>query len=97
MNYSRFNYNTIYSQNLTINGDINLTPKWKIGYNTGYNFNDKKIAYTQFEVSRLLHCWALNFSWIPDGIRKSFYFSLKANSSILQSLKVEKRRYWWDQ
>ncbi len=97
LNYYRSNYKTVYAQNMTLRGDVNLTPKWKIGCSTGYNFNEKKIAYTQFEVSRLLHCWALNFSWIPDGYRKSFVFSLKANSSILQSLKVDKKRYWWDQ
>lgn len=97
LNYSRANFVTMYTQNFTIRGDVNLTPKWKIGCSSGYNFNENKIAYTQFEVSRLLHCWALNFTWIPDGIRKSFFFSLKVNSSVLQSLKVEKRRNWWDQ
>ncbi len=96
-NYTRSFYQTNYIQNLTLRGDINLSPKWKIGCSTGYNFNEKKLAYTQFEISRMLHCWALNFSWIPDGYRKSFVFSLKANSSILQSLKVDKKRYWFDQ
>lgn len=97
LNYSRVDYKTRYFQTMSFNGDINITPKWKVGCNSGYDFEQKKIAYTQFEVSRLLHCWALNFSWIPDGLRKSFMFSIKANSSILQSLKVDKKRYWFDQ
>jgi hypothetical protein len=95
--YNRSNFNTLFSQTFNFNGDFNLTPKWKIGASSGYDFNEKKISYTQFEVSRLLHCWALNFTWIPDGIRKSFTFSLKANASILQSLKVDKKRNWFDQ
>jgi lipopolysaccharide export system protein LptA len=97
MNYARQNYKTSYLQTFSFRGDFNLTPKWKVGCSSGYDFSQKKISYTQFEVSRLLHCWALNFSWIPDGIRKSFTFSIKANSSILQSLKVDKKRYWFDQ
>jgi hypothetical protein len=97
LNYSRSNYKSLYSQTFSFSGDFNLSPKWKIICSSGYDFNQKKISYTQFEVSRLLHCWALNFSWIPDGVRKSFTFSLKANSSLLQSLKVDKKRYWFDQ
>lgn len=96
MNYSRLNYRTQYLHNFSLGGDFNLTPKWKIGCNSGYDFLNKKIAYTQFNVSRSLHCWALSFNWIPDGIRKSFTFSLHANSSMLQDLKVNKRRYWFD-
>ncbi len=97
LQYTRANYKTIYAQTFTLSGDFNLTPKWKIGCSSGYDFYQKKIAYTQFDISRLLHCWALNFSWIPDGIRKSFTFSLKVNSSMLQSLKVDKKRNWFDQ
>lgn len=97
LNYNRNNYKPQYNQTFTFSGDFNLTPKWKIGCNSGYDFNQKKIAYTQFEISRLLHCWALNFSWIPDGIRKSFTFSLKVNSGMLQALKVDKKRNWFDQ
>ena len=97
LQYTRANYKTAYAQTFTLSGDFNLTPKWKIGCSSGYDFYQKKIAYTQFDISRLLHCWALNFSWIPDGIRKSFTFSLKVNSSMLQSLKVDKKRNWFDQ
>jgi hypothetical protein len=97
LTYSRLNYVTRYNQTFSIGGDFNVSPKWKVGASSGYDFFEKKIAYTQFDISRLLHCWALNFSWIPDGVRKSFIFSLKVNSSILQSLKVDKKRYWFDQ
>ena len=97
LQYTRANYKTAYAQTFTLSGDFNLTPKWKIGCSSGYDFYQNKIAYTQFDISRLLHCWALNFSWIPDGIRKSFTFSLKVNSSMLQSLKVDKKRNWFDQ
>lgn len=96
-NYSRLNYKTNHIHTFSFNGDVNITPKWKIGCNSGYDFQQKRIAYTQFEVSRLLHCWAMTFSWIPDGFRKSFTFSLRANSSVLQSLKVDKKRNWFDQ
>lgn len=96
INYSLNNYKSRYTHNLSAGGSFNLTPKWKVGCRSGYDFEQKKISYTQIDISRSLHCWALNFSWIPDGIRKSFTFSLYANSSMLQSLKVNKRRFWYD-
>ncbi|MES2618813.1 MAG: putative LPS assembly protein LptD [Bacteroidota bacterium] len=97
MNYSLFDYKSNYQHNFGISGDFNLTPKWKIGCNTGYDFLQKKMAFTQFKVTRSLHCWALSFDWIPDGVRKSFSFSLYANSSMLQDLKIKKNRLWNDQ
>jgi len=97
LNYTRLNYKTVVRQTFTFGGDFNLSPKWKIGLNSGYDFLENDISYTQVEISRLLHCWALNFSWIPVGFRKSFNFSLKANASMLQSLKVDKKRSWFDQ
>ncbi len=95
--YLRANYKTDYNQTFSISGDFSITPKWKVGCNSGYDFNVKKISYTQFSISRNLHCWALSFNWIPDGVRKSFEFSLRANSSTLQDLKVKKLRQWFDQ
>lgn len=95
--YSRNNYKSSHEHTLNLNGSFNLSPKWKVGCNTGYDFKQKTLTYTQFEISRYLHCWALNFSWIPDGFRKSFMFSLRVNSSVLESLKVDKKRFWFDQ
>ncbi len=94
--YIRANYTTLINQTFSIGGDLNVTPKWKVGCNSGYDFNLKRVSYTQFSVSRNLHCWALSFNWIPDGIRKSFEFTLRANSATLQDLKVRKMRGWYD-
>src|SRR5690606_2907454 len=37
---------------LNIYGDVNLTPKWKVQYNSGYDFKAKKITLTQFNIYR---------------------------------------------
>ncbi len=97
INYFRARTQNPYVQTFSLNGDFNLTPKWKIGATSGYDFDQKKISYTQLNVTRNLHCWALSFNWIPDGFRKSFSFTLRANSSTLQDLKVSKNRLWSDQ
>ncbi|MBC7426481.1 MAG: LPS-assembly protein LptD [Bacteroidia bacterium] len=95
--YARNNYRTTWTPTLSFHGDLNVTENWKVGYNSGYDFNNKKIAYTQFNITRNLHCWVLDFQWIPDGIRKSFQFSIHVNSAKLAALKVSKKRNWYDQ
>jgi len=99
------NYSLRYSDNqnvkkidnlLNFSGDISLTENWKISVTSGYDFTQKQIAYTSVDLIRDLHCWQFNFNWIPLGERKSFFFVLRAKSSMLQDLKLNKRGFWFD-
>jgi hypothetical protein len=81
---------------VNISGDLNVTPQWKVGYNTGYIINQKAFSFSQFTVTRDLHCWQISFRWIPDGLRKSWFFTLSPKSGILQDLKLNKR-VWWNE
>ncbi|MFH1321263.1 MAG: putative LPS assembly protein LptD [Bacteroidota bacterium] len=83
-------------QSLNFNGDIKLTPKWKIGFRSGYDFINKKMTYTSIDFYRDLHCWELAFNWIPIGFRKSYNLSLNVKSSVLQDLKLTRKREWYD-
>lgn len=86
----------VVKQTLNFNGDVNLTEKWKIGFRSGYDFDNKEIAYTSIDVYRDLHCWEMRFNWIPYGFHQSFNFSLNVKSSILQDLKLNKRKSYYD-
>lgn len=85
---------TVINNVINLSGDLSLTPQWKIGYNTGYIINQKAFSFSQFTISRDLHCWQIQFQWIPDGIRKSWMFTLSPKSGILQDLKLNKRVLW---
>lgn len=82
----------VSNNSLMISGDIDLTPKWKVGVSTGYDFKGKGITYTQFRFDRDLESWDLNFSWVPFSDRASWYFFVGIKSSLLSDLKYEKRR-----
>jgi hypothetical protein len=84
------------TQTLNFNGNVSLTAKWKIGFNSGWDFKIKKLTYTSVNISRDLHCWQMRFSWIPLGSRQSYSFTISAKSSILSDLKYEKRKSWYD-
>jgi hypothetical protein len=83
-------------QTLNFNGDFNLTKKWKIAYNSGYDLRLKQITFTTIDITRDLHCWQFTFNWIPFGPRQSFLFTINVKSSILQELKLTRRREWYD-
>lgn len=84
------------SQMVRINGDFSLTPKWKFGYSTGYDFQQKEITATSFNLSRDLHCWEMTFSCIPFGTHQSYSFQINVRSSLLQDLKLMKKDSWYD-
>lgn len=81
---------------LNFNGDFNMTPKWKIGFTSGYDFQQRDFSYTSVSIYRDLHCWEMSMSWIPFGARQSYNFSINVKSSTLKDLKLTKRRDFQD-
>lgn len=86
----------LYSQNLMVAGDLNLTPRWKLAVSTGYDFTSKSLTITSIDIYRDLHCWEMRLNTIPFGDRKSFNFSLNVKASILQDLRLQRRRDYRD-
>ena len=80
------------TRSLDVNGDITLTDNWKIGFRTGYDFERKALSYTTINMFRDLHCWQLNVFWVPFGFQRSYTIGLGAKASILNDLKLDRRR-----
>jgi len=85
-----------YIQSLSVRGDVHLTPNWRIGFRSGYDFDNHKLTYTSIDVYRDLHCWEMTFNWIPMGFRQSYNFTIRVKSSVLQDLKLTRRRHHLD-
>lgn len=83
-------------QTLNFNGDVNITKKWKIGFTSGYDFENKDVSYTSLDIYRDLHCWEMMFNWIPIGPRQSYNLTIRVKSPLLQDLKINKKRDWRD-
>jgi hypothetical protein len=82
---------TSNSNTVMLSGDVNVTKGWKVQYNTNYDLRAGKIAITSFAIYRDLHCWDLNFQWVPFGVYKSYNVTLKVKAAILQDLKLSKK------
>nr|WP_235817118.1 MULTISPECIES: putative LPS assembly protein LptD [Bacteroides] len=76
---------------LNINGNIKISNKWAINFNSGYDFESKEIVQTAFNITRDLHCFSMSASLSPFGRWKYYNFTIRANASILQDLKWEQR------
>lgn len=98
-------YNFIYNkpafteniqQTLSFNGDINVTENWKVGMNSGFDLKQMKFTYTSMNIYRNLHCWEIRLNMVPFGFRKSYSLDINVKSSILQDLKLSRKRDWFD-
>jgi lipopolysaccharide assembly outer membrane protein LptD (OstA) len=85
-----------YTQSLLFSGDVNVTKNWKIGFNSGYNLDTKEFTPTQLNIYRDLHCWDLSINWIPFGTYQSYRVDLKVKASILQDLKLTRRKDFYN-
>ncbi|GGZ40761.1 organic solvent tolerance protein OstA [Echinicola pacifica] len=87
---------TNITQALNVSGDVSLSDKWKVNFNTGFDFSTDKITQTMIGIARDLHCWQMNVSWIPFGAFTSYNIDIRVKASILQDLKVSRRRSFFD-
>jgi lipopolysaccharide assembly outer membrane protein LptD (OstA) len=76
---------------LNLHGDFSVTPKWKVTFQSGYDFKQKEVVMTSFNIYRDLHCWDMSFGWMPFGRYRSYNVTIRAKASILQDLKLTKR------
>ena len=83
--------NDFSTNSLMISSNLSLTPKWKVGVSSGYDFKQKGFTYTQLRFDRDLDSWRLNFSWVPFSQRASWNFFIGIKSGLLSDLKYEKR------
>ena len=83
-------------QTLTVNGDVSFSPKWKVGFSTGWDFTNHGLSYTSLNIYRDLHCWEMRFNWIPIGNYKSWNFTINVKAQALQDLKLTKKKDYRD-
>ncbi|WP_316839712.1 putative LPS assembly protein LptD [Pedobacter gandavensis] len=87
--------NTRLTNNLSFNGDANITPKWKVTFDSGWNFDTNNFSITRFGIYRDMHCWDMSFSWIPFGTQQMYSVDIKVKASVLQDLKLSKRKNYY--
>ena len=91
-NKETMEYDMKLSHNLSLSGSISLTDEWKLNCSTSYDFTTNKLATVNCSVTRDLHCWTMSASFIPVGTYRSYNFTIRVKSSMLQDLKYEQQQ-----
>jgi hypothetical protein len=98
LNYSRLPMTPTTKKNFTINqtlqfsGDLALSQAWKINFSSGYDIQNKAFTQTSISLTRDLHCWTAALNWIPFGYYTAYNFTIRVKASVLQDLKMERRK-----
>jgi hypothetical protein len=99
--YGTFNkekreYNYQVNQTLGISGSISPTKGWDFSFSTSYDFDNKRFATMQCNITRKMHCWQMTASIIPIGPYQSYNFMISVSSSLLRDLKYSQSSNYRD-
>jgi hypothetical protein len=84
------------THNATFSGNVSVTPNWKLELYSGYNFTEKQLTLTQVNIYRDLHCWEIRLGAVPFGPNKNYNFTINVKATVLQDLKLMRRRDFRD-
>jgi LPS-assembly protein len=87
---------TDVTSNVSFNNTFSLTPKWMFSTNGYYDLGTMELTMFTMSVSRDMHCWQLSVNVTPIGNYKYFNISISPKSAILQDLKVNRTRYFYN-
>ena len=85
-------FKTIAPHTINFNGNVELSPGWRVGVNSGYDITNKKLAYTVLNFRRDLKSWFMTFTWRPLPPYTSWYFYIGIKASVLSDIKYERRK-----
>ncbi|WP_232734689.1 putative LPS assembly protein LptD [Polaribacter sp. ALD11] len=77
---------------IMFSGNVELSPKWKMGYSSGYDVKGGAFTFSRFNFTRDLDSWNFNFNWVPFGTNSSYTFFIGVKSSVLSDLKWDKNK-----
>lgn len=83
--------NKIIGNSIMISANADITPKWKAGVSTGYDFVQKGVTFTQLRFERDLLSWRMDFNWSPFGTNANWGFFIGIKSGVLSDIKWDKR------
>lgn len=81
---------TITANSVMISANTDLTPQWKVGISTGYDFVQKGVTYTQLRFERDLLSWRMSLNWTPFGTNANWNFFIGIKSGVLSDIKWDK-------
>ena len=89
-------FEKIFSSNLNFGGSFLLSPKWNFMVNGFFDLDTKKLQTFTMNISRDMHCWQMAISITPVGLYRFFSINISPKSSMLQDLKINRTRTFFN-
>jgi hypothetical protein len=89
-------FKTNVSSNISFNNSFSLTPKWNFSTTGYFDFNTMQLTMFTMSISRDMHCWQMSINITPIGQFRNFSFTISPKSAILQNLRVNRSRYYYN-
>ena len=91
-NFNKSNpYQAYKTSNLHASLGFNLSEKWRVDFSSYLDIVSQKLLAPQLRIQRDLHCWMMNFSWVPIGKYSMFNFEIRIRAPQLSDIKVNKQ------
>jgi lipopolysaccharide assembly outer membrane protein LptD (OstA) len=82
----------ISGHSIMVSGDVELSPRWSVGGNTGYDFVNDGISFTTIRFQRDLESFRMSFNWNPIGRNNSWFFFIGIKAGALSDIKYDQRK-----
>jgi len=92
-----YGFTTTITSSINWSGDFNLTEKWKIGLNGYYDVKNQQMESLTASISRDLHCWQMSINVTPVGYTHFFSLTISPKAGILQDLKINRTKYFYNE
>jgi lipopolysaccharide assembly outer membrane protein LptD (OstA) len=89
-------FETELNSNLSFNNSFSLTPKWNFSTNGYFDVKTRKLQTFTMSINREMHCWQMSIGVTPIGAYRYFNFTISPKSGILQDLRINRTRYFYN-
>ena len=91
-NYTNQQNVYVNTNSLMLVADASFSKNWKVTTDAKIDLPTKRMVNLRVGLNRNLHCWNLQFNWVPVGGNKSFLITLRNSSSLFRDAKVDIRK-----
>jgi hypothetical protein len=75
---------------LSFGFNLGLTPTTRLTTSVSYDLIEKEITIPSISFYKDLHCWEMQFDWVPSGFSPGFYFRLGIKAAQLRDIQLER-------
>lgn len=83
-------------QNTTLYATLSPVSRWYVTIRLAYDYSLHALSYLSLTVTRDLHCWELRVEVVPVGPRQWYMAVVRAKAPVLEDVKLQRRKYWFD-